>query len=142
MCAGPRLRSILSNSNLHILFLAQGLGRWEQNDRPPCARMAPLLERLGLLLGGLGPEVGVEDGGEVALAEGGDDADDGLALVLGPRRELLRGPYGRARRDTAPGRFVIIIISAPNENSQKASISVNVLAAGSQDRICVNEHQN
>ena len=33
-------------------------------------------------------------------------------------------------------------ISAPNENSQKASISVNVLAAGSQDRICVNEHQN
>ena len=35
-----------------------------------------------------------------------------------------------------------IIISAPNENSQKASKSVNVLAAGSQDRICVNEHQN
>ena len=34
------------------------------------------------------------------------------------------------------------VISAPNENSQKASISVNVLAAGSQDRICVNEHQN
>ena len=39
-------------------------------------------------------------------------------------------------------RSVIIIISAPNENSQKASKSVNVLAAGSQDRICVNEHQN
>ena len=37
---------------------------------------------------------------------------------------------------------IIIIISAPNENSQKASKSVNVLAAGSQDRICVNEHQN
>ena len=34
------------------------------------------------------------------------------------------------------------IISAPNENSQKASKSVNVLAAGSQDEICVNEHQN
>jgi len=33
-------------------------------------------------------------------------------------------------------------ISAPNENSQKASKSVNVLAAGSQDEICVNEHQN
>ena len=37
---------------------------------------------------------------------------------------------------------IIIIISAPNENSQKASKSVNVLAAGSQDEICVNEHQN
>ena len=36
----------------------------------------------------------------------------------------------------------VIIISGPNENSQKASISVNVLAADSQDRICVNEHQN
>ena len=36
----------------------------------------------------------------------------------------------------------VIIISAPNENSQKASKSVNVLAAGSQDEICVNEHQN
>ena len=35
-----------------------------------------------------------------------------------------------------------ITISAPNENSQKASKSVNVLAAGSQDEICVNEHQN
>ena len=34
------------------------------------------------------------------------------------------------------------VISAPNENSQKASKSVNVLAAGSQDRICVNEHKN
>ena len=40
------------------------------------------------------------------------------------------------------GSVIIIIISAPNENSQKASKSVNVLAAGSQDRICVNEHQN
>ena len=40
------------------------------------------------------------------------------------------------------GSVIIIIISAPNENSQKASISVIVLAAGSQDRICVNEHQN
>ena len=34
------------------------------------------------------------------------------------------------------------ITSGPNENSQKASISVYVLAACSQDRICVNEHQN
>ena len=33
-------------------------------------------------------------------------------------------------------------ISGPNENSQKASISVNVLAAGSQDWICENEQQN
>ena len=44
-------------------------------------------------------------------------------------------------KDEPPGGSVIII-SAPNENSQKASKSVNVLAAGSQDRICVNEHQN
>ena len=36
----------------------------------------------------------------------------------------------------------VLNISAPNENSQKASKSVNVLAAGSQDEICVNEHQN
>mmetsp|Transcript_21254 Transcript_21254/g.54122 ORF Transcript_21254/g.54122 Transcript_21254/m.54122 type:complete len:357 (+) Transcript_21254:252-1322(+) len=63
--------------------------------------MAPLLERLGLLLGGLGPEVGVEHGGEVALAEGGDDAHDGLALVLGAGGELLGRPDRRARRDAA-----------------------------------------
>ena len=30
---------------------------------------------------------------------------------------------------------VIIIITGPNENSQKASISVNVLAAKSQDEV-------
>ena len=30
---------------------------------------------------------------------------------------------------------IIIIISGPNENSQKASISVNVLAANSQDEV-------
>ena len=29
----------------------------------------------------------------------------------------------------------VIIISGPNENSQKASISVNVLAANSQDEV-------
>ena len=34
------------------------------------------------------------------------------------------------------------LVSGPNENSQKASISVSVLAADSQDGICVNEHQN
>ena len=33
-------------------------------------------------------------------------------------------------------------ISGPNENSPEASISVYVLAAGSQDGVCVNEHQN
>ena len=42
----------------------------------------------------------------------------------------------------APKQEVSLIISGPNENSQKASISVDVLAACSQDRICVNEHQN
>ena len=33
-------------------------------------------------------------------------------------------------------------ISGPNENSQKAGVSVYVFAAGSQDGICVNENQN
>ena len=38
-----------------------------------------------------------------------------------------------------PGRSVIlvIIISGPNENSQKTRISVNVLAANSQDGVLV-----
>ena len=31
--------------------------------------------------------------------------------------------------------IIIIIMSGPNENSQKASISVNVLAANSQDEV-------
>ena len=35
-----------------------------------------------------------------------------------------------------------LIISVPNENSQKASISVYVLAACSQDGLCMNGHQN
>eukprot|EP00964_Phaeocystis_antarctica_P049540 scaffold28733_cov75-Phaeocystis_antarctica.AAC.6 len=63
--------------------------------------LAALLERLGLLVSGLGPEVGVEHGGEVALAEGGDDAHDGLALVLGAGGELLGRPDRRARGDAA-----------------------------------------
>ena len=42
-------------------------------------------------------------------------------------REVLPGP------SVVPGRSVLIIISAPNENSQKASKSVNVLVrTGSQ----------
>ena len=49
------------------------------------------------------------------------------------------GP-GPARRtdgaaEGASGGSVIIIITGPNENSQKASISVNVLAANSQDEV-------
>ena len=37
---------------------------------------------------------------------------------------------------------ITTIVSGPNYKSPKASISVYVLAAGSQDGICVNEHQN
>ena len=49
-------------------------------------------------------------------------------------RLIISGPNENSQKAS--------IISAPNENSQKASKSVNVLAAGSQDEICVNEHQN
>ena len=41
----------------------------------------------------------------------------------------------RSPRPGPEGSVIIIIISGPNENSQKASISVNVLAANSQDEV-------
>ena len=69
-----------------------------------------------------------------------------IAMVRIPRAQaadfmLLPQVGEQLVRPQEPGGSVIII-SAPNENSQKASKSVNVLAAGSQDEICVNEHQN
>ena len=46
-------------------------------------------------------------------------------------------PATSGKRRETPGRsvIIIIIISGPNENSQKASISVYVLAANSQDEV-------
>ena len=44
------------------------------------------------------------------------------------------GMSSRSFKGEKPGGSVIII-SGPNENSQKASISVNVLAAKSQDEV-------
>ena len=48
------------------------------------------------------------------------------------------GMSSRSFKGEKPGGSVIII-SGPNENSQKASISVNVLAAKSQDEVYAKE---
>ena len=60
-----------------------------------------------------------------------------VLLILSPACGARHGGTrrGAGRCGAAPGGSVII--SAPNENSQKASKSVNVLAAGSQDRIMI-----
>ena len=61
-----------------------------------------------------------------------------------PNVEILKWIWkGKKRYPTQKRKIECnFIISGPNENSPKASTSVHVLAAGSQDGICGNEHQN
>ena len=49
-------------------------------------------------------------------------------LFSSTTHELTTSPPGQSV-------IIIIIITGPNENSQKASISVNVLAANRQDEV-------
>ena len=54
--------------------------------------------------------------------------------VRGPPSPRSAPPRAARLGPARPGGSVIII-TGPNENSQKASISVNVLAANSQDEV-------
>mmetsp|Transcript_17652 Transcript_17652/g.43133 ORF Transcript_17652/g.43133 Transcript_17652/m.43133 type:complete len:290 (-) Transcript_17652:406-1275(-) len=65
------------------------------------------LDLLSDLALGLLEELREEGGGEVPLAEGGDDGNDALPLVLGPVAQLDGGRHGSARRDPAENALLL-----------------------------------